>query len=63
MRYQRFCQRPHRCIGDGGRADLQGQFPEDDVAYVLTHFCIYCRLDGEVRWFMDAFSINNGLLL
>jgi len=62
MRYMHFCPRPHRRVGDGRRAGLQGQLPRDDAEYVLNHFCIHCRLDGEVRWFMDVFIFDNGLL-
>jgi len=62
MHYQRFCQHPHRCIGDGRRAGLQGELTGDDAEYLLTYFCIRCRFDGEVRWFMDVFSFDNGLL-
>jgi len=62
IRYMCFCPCPHRCMGDGRRAGLQGQLPGDDVEYVLNNFCIRCRLDGQVRWFMDVFSFANGLL-
>jgi len=61
MFYMHFCPRPHRYIGDGRMVGFQGQFPGDDDEYVLNHFCICCRLDGEVRWFMDTFSFNIGL--
>jgi len=46
---RRFCQRTCRCWGDGRMANGD---------YDITHYCIHCRLDEEVRWFLEEFSFN-----
>jgi len=60
MYRQRFCPNPHSCPGDGRRGNYRGFLPVDDDEYVFTHFCICCRLDGEVRWLIDVFGIDHG---
>jgi len=59
MYRRRFCQNPHSCPGDGRRGNYRGFLPVDDDEYVFTHFCIRCRLDGEVRWLIDVFGIDH----
>jgi len=62
--YKRFmpasmCRRRFCHPGDGRRNNYRGFLHVDHEEYVFSHFCIRCRLDGEVRWLIDVFSIDH----
>ena len=56
---RRFCNIWHNRPGDGRRGGYRGFLPADDEEYVFNHFCIRCRLDGEVRWLIDVFGFDH----
>lgn len=60
MYRRRFCPDPHNCPGDGRRGNYRGFLPNDDDEYVFNHFCIRCRLDGEVGWLIEVFGFDHG---
>jgi len=45
---RRFCHNSLNYPGDGRRSNYREFLPVDDEEYVFSHFCIRCRLDGEV---------------
>jgi len=54
-----FCNNWLNCAGDGRRGNYRGFLPADDEEYVYNHFCLCCRLDGEVRWLIEVFGIDH----
>lgn len=55
---RRFCNNWHNCRGDGLRRNYRGYHPAEDEQYDLQRFCLRCRLDSEIRWFLDLFGFG-----
>jgi hypothetical protein len=54
-----YCNNWYNCPGDGRRGGYRGFLPAEDEEYDHNNFCISCRIDSEIRWFVDAFSFDN----
>jgi hypothetical protein len=58
IRHQ-FCNNWLNCPGDGRAGYYRGFLPAADEDYSFHNFCIDCRLDSEVRWFIEVFGMNH----
>jgi hypothetical protein len=56
---RQFCNNWLNCPGDGRAGHYRGFLPAADEDYSFHNFCIDCRLDSEVRWFIEVFGINH----
>lgn len=54
---RRFCNNYHNCAGDGRIGGWYSLLPGPDHDYYLVNACFRCRLDTEIRWFLDRFGI------
>jgi hypothetical protein len=56
---RQFCNNWLNCPGDGRVGHYRGFLPAADEDYSFHNFCIDCRLDSEVRWFIEVFGMNH----
>jgi hypothetical protein len=56
---RQFCNNLLNCPGDGRTGHYRSFLPAADEDYNFHNFCIDCRLDSEVRWFIEVFGLSH----
>jgi hypothetical protein len=59
LMHRQFCNNWLNCQGDGRAGHYRGFLPAADEDYSFHNFCIDCRLDSKVRWFIEVFGMNH----